>query len=170
MSPSLERPVGIPCLSEFRPHDVATHGFVAPSTSFPRPRGVPSSGSPSSSEDALELPPSGSGPRWDRAQDRFLITRIMNFPSWGSSAPSAAWACGSAHPGFASPGTFRPRGFSPPRRLTPRTLCGPQGTAATPGVRWSPADPSEHRPNGAAEASRTVERVEWHLVRPVLQL
>jgi hypothetical protein len=44
--------------------------------------------------------------------------------------------CGSAVPGFASPGTFRPRGSSPPRRVTPRTPRGPASrAAAAPGVR-----------------------------------
>jgi len=35
---------------------------------------------------------------------------------------------GPLNPGLASPGTFRPRGFSPPRRVPPLLLCAPEGT------------------------------------------
>lgn len=43
-------------------------------------------------------------------------------PLLGFLAPPATWVTGSANPGLASPGTFRPRGFSPPRRFSPPPL------------------------------------------------
>jgi len=54
------------------------------------------------------------------------------FPSWGCLAPSTLSTAGSASPGFASPGTFRPRSFSLPRRFTPRTPCFSRGKPRDP--------------------------------------
>jgi len=45
-------------------------------------------------------------------------------PSWGSTPLRRHVLAGPLHPGDASPGTFRPRGFSPPRRFPP---CSPRG-------------------------------------------
>jgi len=45
--------------------------------------------------------------------------RARDHPSWGFAPLQRLASGGSVSPGFASPGTFRPRGLSPPRRLSP---------------------------------------------------
>jgi hypothetical protein len=49
---------------------------------------------------------------------RRMASRPRPLP-WGSCPLRRHQHWESTHPGFASPGTFRPRGFSPPRRFTP---------------------------------------------------
>jgi len=50
---------------------------------------------------------------------RFLAPAALS----SESSPLRRLPCGSYAPGFASPGPFRPQGFSPSRRLAPRLTC-----------------------------------------------
>jgi len=111
------------CLSEFVPDCVAAHGFAAPSSPSSRSRGLPPSGlsrpeglDPSHRLRCIRGPPVGPVPD----------PKAENAPPGVSSAPSATSMCRSASPGFASPGTFRPRSFTLPRRFAPCTPCGPR--------------------------------------------
>jgi hypothetical protein len=84
------------------------------------------------------------------------------FPSWGSFAPSTLSTTGSASPGFASPGTFRPRGLSPPRRFTPLPSCDLEGRCRSWGFFRS-----AHRARLASSSTRCRKplRAERNLVR-----
>jgi len=50
---------------------------------------------------------------------RFLAPAALS----SESSPLRRVPCGSCAPGLASPGSFRPQGFSPSRRLAPRLTC-----------------------------------------------
>jgi len=63
-------------------------------------------------------------------------------PLLGFCAPSATQPTRSASPGFASPGTFRPRGFTPPRRVAPLPARGPEGPLPLMGFAPRPASPA----------------------------
>jgi len=105
-------------LSEFVPDCVAAHWFAASSSPFPRSRGLPLSGLPGP-EGPDPLPQAWSP--FGTVREAGPRSADLERPSWGSSVPSTTSVLGYAVPGFASPGTFRPRGFSPPRRFTPLT-------------------------------------------------
>jgi hypothetical protein len=57
----------------------------------------------------------------------------------GFGAPSATSATRSARPGLASPGTFRPRSFSLPRRFAPSPRCGLEDRCHSWGFLSAPA-------------------------------
>jgi hypothetical protein len=66
-------------------------------------------------------------------------------PSWGSSPLRRHGRAGSLNPGVASPGTFRPRGFSPPRRFAPRIASRPRGPLPSMGFMRSTKAVFGHR-------------------------
>jgi len=128
------------------PLGVAALAFAAPSTSFLRPRGITSDWSVraryvgvsaiagAAAPAAARTAPTGLGP----SQGFIRVTDPRpagpGYPLLGFMAPSTAWACRSRIiPGFSSPGSFRLRGFTPPWRFAPCTLCG-LAAAAIPGV------------------------------------
>jgi len=74
----------------------------------------------------------GLGPRSGSFAGPALDPKVRGAPP-GVRLPLQRLGCfGSAVPGFASPGTFRPRSFSLPRRFTPRTPCFSRGKPRDP--------------------------------------
>jgi hypothetical protein len=133
---------GLPCLSELSPSDVAASLVRRPLLAvvfghevFRRPVCF---------GPASEAAPSGLGPSQGTAS-RFRVPASPPRPSPpGVSRPFDDTGSRVRCPrGLPTPGTFRPRGFSPPRRFTPRSLRGHEGRCRPWG---SHADPRPLRP------------------------
>jgi len=91
-------------------------GSPLPPRRSKRPRGLPPSDLPFGRETARLLP-QASSPSQGSGRNAFSGPARTGSPLLGFPAPTAASAEGSVCPGLASPGTVRPRGFSPPRRV-----------------------------------------------------
>jgi len=119
------------------PLGVTALAFAVPSSSFPRPRGLSPTGLSALAPPLLALPHGRLPQVWAplRASSASPIRACRpGYPLLGFMAPSTAWACRSRIiPGFSRPGSFRLRGFAPPWRFAPCTLCG-LAAAAIPGV------------------------------------
>jgi hypothetical protein len=124
---------GSPVSRSPSPVRVAAHGFAAPSSPSSRPRGLPRIGQlgPEGPHHSLRLgrPPKGT------VRMSAPCPQARDIPSWGFLPLQRSLRRGSAHPGFASPGTFRPRGFSPPRRVSPPLGPWPRGPLPFLGFR-----------------------------------
>jgi hypothetical protein len=117
---------GSPCLSEL--HSVRRSGTIGsphPPRRVDRPRGLPSSVLPRTRRS--EAAPAGLGPSQGSLPRSGPRPHGRGLPSWGSAPLRRHGLAGPFLPGVASPGTCRPRGFSPPRRFPPRSLCGLKG-------------------------------------------
>jgi hypothetical protein len=120
-SPPSSRPSqGFPASRSSSPRVVAVHRFTAPS---PPPEGglevFRRATNPGAIRDRLPQ-------AWAPSQGAIHTAGRRPWPSaplLGFLAPPATWATGSARPGLTSPGTFRPRRFSRPRRFAPPPLC-----------------------------------------------
>jgi hypothetical protein len=121
--------VGSACPTEFLPSRVAGHRFPAPPLPFPLSRWAPGSFPvrPHRRSEEHRRPLLGLAPLQGFQPATPTGSSPSRFLPWGSSPLRRSHARGSGPPGFASPGTFRPRGSKPPRRFAPRARCRPEG-------------------------------------------
>ena len=114
-------------------------GSPAASTSFPRPRGIPPSGPPG--PEGPEPLPQAWAPSQGACREGPLGPKASGAPP-GVLRPSSDAIDKVRFTRAYLPGTFRPRGFTPPRRVAPLPTCGPEGPLPLLGFAPRPASPA----------------------------
>jgi len=91
--------------------------------------------SPACRDPKIVAPPSDLTRFQELSAGPVLDPKVRDCPSWVCFRPFNDSALRSASPRFASPGTFRPRGFDLLDGLLPDRFRVPEGTHAVRGVR-----------------------------------